>query len=202
MNFHSTMRAKRPGFDVIDGQTSNAFLPRIQAGEVIERTNQLIERTRRQAESFRESNPAELPWESTQSSSFNDEALEADVVNVIRFSAPRTHPERPTISIVAVQEWEGSIDCIEDDVIEATMVDVSADSHRPTERMQIPLSLIDDEDRQLLAPGVIFRLVIGRERRRGGQIQNKTLVYVRRNQFRQSGADIGEDFGRMMAEWS
>jgi hypothetical protein len=128
--------------------------------------------------------------------------LREEVGNVIRFSAPRVHPERPLISIVAVQEWEGVVDEITGEYFRATLVDVSADAYRPTETMDIPLTLIDDEDKGILQPGVIFRLVIGRERRRGGQIQNKTLVYIRRNKFYKAPEPQEVSFGDLFREWT
>jgi len=131
----------------------------------------------------------------------SSDELEEEVGNVIRYSAPRSPPERPMISIVAVQEWEGAVDSVNGDSFEATLVDVSANAFRPTEKMDIPLGLIDDEDRAILAPGVIFRLVIGRERR-NGTIQNKTLIYIRRNKFRATQAPTGPDtFGELIGEW-
>jgi hypothetical protein len=82
------------------------------------------------------------------------------------------------------------------------MYDVLEDAYRPTEQMEIPLSLVDEDDRKILQPGVIFRLVIGRERRPGGQIKNTTLVYIRRTKFKKNNELECAKFEDLIGEWN
>ena len=184
-------------------QTARAPLHGARGNAVLKRASDFLERISLEAPQRALGSSLETPLKGQETFGplMQADALEEEIGNVIRFSAPRTHPERPLVSIVAVQEWEGVVDQVLDDYFEATLVDVSVGARHPTEVMEIPLDLIDEEDRRILRPGTIFRLVIGRERRKGGQIQNKTLVYVRRNQFRKRlGPDV-PGFGDLISEW-
>jgi hypothetical protein len=128
--------------------------------------------------------------------------LDEDLSNVIRFAAPYKRAERPEVSIVAVQEWEGYVDSIQDDYFTSVMYDVLSEKVRPDEIMEIPLSLVDPRDQDFLKLGSIFRLAIGRERRRGGPLQNKTLLYFRRGRLVGKEEGNRDKYMEQLKNWS
>ena len=76
--------------------------------------------------------------------------------------------EAQTDSLTALQEWEGRVVAVDDDNFVALLIDVTAaeaSSHFgpdiEDEEAVIPLSEIDDADRERLREGSIFRWVIG-----------------------------------------
>ena len=204
MNAHAHLSSRLSDpIELEDWETSEPYLKKASEERVLARTGEFVDRVK--AGELVDPKKSDFDFgrrlEGTYQRFARENDVEEELGNVIRYSAPRLHPERPLVSIVAVQEWEGSVDEVYADCFTATMTDVSADAYRPTERMEIPLSLIDEEDRRVLEPGLIFRLVMGRERRRGGQIQNKTLVYIRRNKFKKRLANQ-ESFADLFGEWT
>ena len=63
----------------------------------------------------------------------------------------------------ALQEWEGYVDSIEDDVFVARLIDVTAGMSHETEEATIPLDELSDRDAASMKVGSIFRWVIGYE---------------------------------------
>ena len=132
----------------------------------------------------------------------NSGSVTEEISNVIKFSLPHTPPERPHVAVVAVQEWEGVVDKVAKDHLLATLTDVSADAHRPTDQILIPLGVLDEEDRREIAKGVIFRLAVGRERR-GGSVKNTTLLYIRKRKYRPeaSPSEVTRSFTELFDGW-
>ena len=173
---------------------------RLDSNEVIERASDFLsQRIRSQSEFFTEKSKDESRQSRETRPYFLGE-IENELSNVIRYNAPYRREERPSVSIVAVQEWEGYVEQIEETYFSGLMYDVSSGQRRPSEAMDIPISLVDPEDLQLLQKGSIFRLVIGRERRRGGPLQNKTLLYFRKSRF-EPRAQNSKPLSEMMAQW-
>ena len=86
---------------------------------------------------------------------------------------------RPTEFFAAIQEWEGVIREIRDETIFADLYDVAALSDAPTQLAEISFSDIDENDRQKVKPGAIFRWLVGRSRTRAGSTSGKWVIYFR-----------------------
>ena len=79
-------------------------------------------------------------------------------------------------SLTALQEWEGRVVAVDDDTFVALLIDVTAAEASSQfgmdiedEEAIIPLSEIDDSDRERLREGSIFRWVIGYAHTLGGR---------------------------------
>lgn len=112
--------------------------------------------------------------------------LADDLANVTRFDAPlidfpaifhkRTVGE---ISVNTMQEWECTVDEIVDEVVHSksrTLVGAETED----EYLSIPLREFSAEDQQLLAPGTVFRLIIGFTKKPNGSNARQAITYIRR----------------------
>ncbi|MDE2686452.1 MAG: hypothetical protein OXI16_02990 [Chloroflexota bacterium] len=88
----------------------------------------------------------------------------------------RTLSAKQPESLTALQEWEGRVVAVDDDNFVALLIDVTAaevSSHSGSgiedEEAVIPLSEIDEADRERLREGSIFRWVIGYAHTLGGR---------------------------------
>jgi len=87
---------------------------------------------------------------------------------------------RPNESLAALQEWEGVVTALEDDVIYVDLIDITARQRSASETAEIPINEIAEEDRHRVVPGGIFRWVIGFTRKATGGLARTSLIYFRR----------------------
>ena len=73
------------------------------------------------------------------------------------------HNDSRMATLRALQEWEGYVDSIENDVFVARLIDVTAGMSHESEEATIPLAEFSDRDAADMTVGSIFRWVIGYE---------------------------------------
>lgn len=113
--------------------------------------------------------------------------LPASEEMTISLDLPRFRPNpvvsRPTF--VAMQEWEGYVIEILDDVFTAHLIDKSSGDISDPEEAEFPISDVSDDDMDLLTTNAIFRWSIGYIRDRGTKIRASQLVFRRLPQWRE-----------------
>ncbi len=93
------------------------------------------------------------------------------------FSLPVMAPE---LSLQPLQEWEGYVAEVGDTTFTARLVDRTAGRFVEDEAAEFPIADLSDNDRGLLAPGAVFRWVIGYLRSRGGSKRRVSQITFRR----------------------
>jgi hypothetical protein len=78
----------------------------------------------------------------------------------------------------AIQEWEGYVEDIGDDVFAARLVDLTSQA-APEERAELPLADLTLEQRSELRTGAVFRFTIGYEKTPGGQRKRVSQIIFR-----------------------
>ncbi|MDE2492675.1 MAG: hypothetical protein KGL97_02110 [Alphaproteobacteria bacterium] len=84
------------------------------------------------------------------------------------------------VSFFALQEWEGAVLDIAKETFTARLLDVTAKRKIEDEVAEFAISDLSDDDRQLLAPGAIFRWTIGYQRAKGGTKRRVSEITFRR----------------------
>ena len=91
------------------------------------------------------------------------QAWSSSVVNLVANLPPSKVSVPPMATLRALQEWEGYVDSIEDDVFVARLIDVTAGMSHENEEATIPLDELSARDAASIKIGSIFRWVIGYE---------------------------------------
>jgi hypothetical protein len=93
---------------------------------------------------------------------------------------PRFEPlERGSDSMAAMQEWEGVVTAVEDDIVHADLIDVTAGHQHVSETAEFPLSEFDLPDRARVRRGTIFRWAIGYVRTEAGTRFGASVLRLR-----------------------
>ena len=125
----------------------------------------------------------------------------AAMIRQIDYAISRTFPQTPpppTISLQALQEWEGYVTTIGKETFTGRLVDVTAGRKIEEEVADFPIGDLSDDERELLGPGAVFRWVIGYQRSKGGtkrrvsQITFRRLPAWTRKDFEQAKATAAE----------
>ena len=105
--------------------------------------------------------------------------LDADNLSRVLNFPPQPVLEAPTVTLHALQEWEGYVlDIVATDFI-ARLVDMTAGSSHEGEEAVIPLAEISEDDAKGMRPGSIFRWVIGYERSSAGTKKRVSHIVFR-----------------------
>lgn len=96
----------------------------------------------------------------------------------LRFPVQR-EPAAPTVTLYAIQEWEGYVTEIRKKVFEARLLDLTAGESLPRETARIPLTEISERDAARMRPGSVFRWVIGYRRDTTGTKQRVSVIVFR-----------------------
>ena len=137
----------------------------------------------RQVVEFSEWRLRNFPKERTDNSTLraaSDTNEVSDELKVIALPRYEPLPGRPNQSFAALQEWEGVVTAVIDDLIHANLVDITAGDAVTDEVAEIPLSEVSQPDRSRVVPGAIFRWVIGYLRMASGTQINGSIIYFRR----------------------
>lgn len=86
----------------------------------------------------------------------------------------------PRVSFYALQEWEGHIIEVSDETFTARLADITAGERHDGEEVQLPIGDLTDDDREILAPGRVFRWSIGYQRSRAGSKKRVSQIVFRR----------------------
>jgi len=93
----------------------------------------------------------------------------------------RTSAYRERIfSFHPLQEWEGTVTHISGDTFTATLTDLTENKQYADEAAEIPIDELTDDDREMLAPGRVFRWAIGYQRSAGGTKRRVSQISFRR----------------------
>jgi hypothetical protein len=81
--------------------------------------------------------------------------------------------------IVAAREWDGTVVSIGQKRFYGEMSPVGRSPGSKTESLSYPLSMLSSSDRRKITEGSIFRVTVGRTRKRTGQITPHFSIYFR-----------------------
>lgn len=84
------------------------------------------------------------------------------------------------ISFEPLQEWEGVVREVHEEIFMATLLDVTARRKYEEEVADFPVADVSEDDRQFLKPGGVFRWLIGYERHPSGVKRRASSVVFRR----------------------
>lgn len=94
---------------------------------------------------------------------------------------PKFEPlERGGDSMAAMQEWEGLVTAVDNGVVYADLIDVTAGSQHANESAELPLSEFDPADRAKVRRGTVFRWAIGYVRTEAGTRFGASMLRLRR----------------------
>lgn len=126
---------------------------------------------------------------------------------------PSTHvlefPERPEDfrrrdfrSFHPIQEWEGYVTDIFDQTFRARIVDLTAGGTVEKEEVDLPIADLTNEQREILAPGRVFRWAIGYLRSMAGtKTRHSKIVFRQLPQWTERElAEADEEARRMSAD--
>jgi hypothetical protein len=116
--------------------------------------------------------------------------MPAEELKVIDLPQYKPLPGRPNQSLAALQEWEGVVTAVENDLMRASMIDITAGGGGTEDIAEIPLSEISETDRSRIMPGAVFRWVIGYLRTASGTQMNTSVIYFRRAARRKDSAEV------------
>jgi hypothetical protein len=111
-----------------------------------------------------------------------------------------TFKPMPRPTLVAMQEWEGTVVEINEDQFAARLIDVTNRRKYPDEEATFPITELSESDTYLLRAGAIFRWVIGIQRLPGGTKQRiSQLVFRRLPMWTKADIDRADE---LAARWS
>ena len=83
------------------------------------------------------------------------------------------------ITFYPLQEWEGYVVAVGEDVFTARILDLTAGSQYEEEEADFPIEDLSESDLNLLRPGAVFRWAIGYQRSRGGTKRRVSQIVFR-----------------------
>lgn len=86
----------------------------------------------------------------------------------------------PAVSFYPLQEWEGHVIEVGDKTFKARLIDITAGERHDREEVELPIDDLTDDDREILAPGRVFRWAIGYQRSRAGSKKRVSQIVFRR----------------------
>jgi hypothetical protein len=97
------------------------------------------------------------------------------------FHVPKIASSNPVgrVTFSPIQEWEGFVSEIGDEVFTGLLVDLTAKKTRPEEKMEFPISDLSEDDKSLLREGAIFRWSIGYQKQHGTKKRVSQIVFRR-----------------------
>lgn len=81
---------------------------------------------------------------------------------------------------LVLQDWEGVVETIGSETFAARLRDRSSDETYAGETAELPIADVSDDDRELLRPGAVFYLTVGRLVRASGRQERVGRVVFRR----------------------
>jgi hypothetical protein len=79
-----------------------------------------------------------------------------------------------------LQDWEGAVDSIGPETFRARLRDRTKEEAYASEIVELPVADVSDDDRELLRPGAIFYLTVGRLTRASGRQDRVGRLVFRR----------------------
>ena len=105
-------------------------------------------------------------------------------VKVLGLRRPFLLPPEQTLEqaekFSVLQDWEGVVERVGAEVFSATLRDRTQNESYATEAAELPIADVSDDDRELLRPGAIFYLTVGRVTRASGRQDRVGRLVFRR----------------------
>lgn len=90
-------------------------------------------------------------------------------------------PQIPRYSFTAVQEWEGTVESVDEEKLTARLVDVTGGIAKSEEELAvIPLVEVQESDMELVRNGAVFRLAVGYQKSGTGNHKRIANLVFRR----------------------
>jgi len=87
---------------------------------------------------------------------------------------------KPPEDFLVLQDWEGAIDSIGSETFTARLRDRTSNDVYASEIAELPIADVSDDDRELLRPGAIFYMTVGRVTRASGRQDRVGRLVFRR----------------------
>lgn len=126
--------------------------------------------------------------------------LADEVREIISDPSPTISFNQSTTSYVALQEWEGFIDSVNDGVVNARLLKVDSKDGNEGELAEIPIEEFNERDRDKLRSGMIFRWAISSEKKGGTQRHISQIVLRQLPQWTLRELSHAGDEGRLLME--
>ncbi|MBI2412109.1 MAG: hypothetical protein HYV24_02740 [Deltaproteobacteria bacterium] len=98
---------------------------------------------------------------------------------VISLPSFKAVTEQAITPIALLQEWEGYVECINENEFTASLVDITKKKNIAEEEADFPIEDLNQDDKRLLKPGAVFRWLIG-YRSIGGTKERFSKIVFRR----------------------
>ncbi len=82
---------------------------------------------------------------------------------------PEDQPPEPREVFLVLQDWEGSVETIGSETFTARLRDRADDGTYVGEMAELPIADVSEDDQELLQPGAVFYLTVGRLVRESGR---------------------------------
>lgn len=109
---------------------------------------------------------------------------------------PQLPAHTPSVTLHALQEWEGYVTEINETEFTANLTDLTAGATHAGEEADIPLEEISEADAAKMQVGSIFRWVIGYERRSGTKKRVSYIVFRDLPAITKTDLQDGEEWAR------
>jgi|SRR6516165_3758052 hypothetical protein len=118
---------------------------------------------------------------STAQTDFKTAGLTANDKKSITFEIPqaRRHNPQSIATFSPMQEWEGYVTEVKDETFTAHLVDITAKRRIAEEKIEISISDLSDQDKDLLREGALFRWSIGYYKQHGTKMKSSRIVFRR-----------------------
>jgi hypothetical protein len=169
-------------------------------GSTLPNTTALEREAQTLSEFVRQRQPINSPA-SSLTNPHSADAATADASQGLQLVKLPAHSPRYHIlpSFHALQEWEGYVTAICDEVFVAELVDVTRNRARAEEQVDFLLSDLDDEQRKSLRLGAVFRWAIGYERSPAGSKKRVSqLIFRELPQWTQADLDAARAYGQSL----
>ena len=157
-----------------------------------DRAPDMVSRATREAELVKERmripRPAPIPNDNSERRFATERGQLSEGPFASRLVLPRVEIA-PPVSFVPLQEWEGCVISVDEQIFRATLVDVTAGDEVETEEVELAISDVDPDERRNLKPGAIFRWTIGyqmrlhRPRLKGSQIVFRQMAKPQKSEI-------------------
>jgi len=120
---------------------------------------------------------------------------ESKLVELPRYSGPTTERR---ISFHPLQEWEGYVIAVNGDTFTVRLTDLTRGAQIAEEETEFPTNDLDEQDRQLLEVGRVFRWAVGYQYSGGTKMRVSHVVF-RRLRWTEKDLASAEKEGRELA---
>lgn len=119
-----------------------------------------------------------------QESAFNrtttlDNGFQATPLRPVVAPKPTESPDR-RVQLDVLQDWEGVVETVEETTFSARLRDITAGAEFAWETAELPIDDVTEDDRELVRPGAVFYMTIGRMTHPSGRRDRVARLVFRR----------------------